>query len=44
MRTLAILLVFLVVVCMFIAQHPAGKVIFHPNTACYIQMFIKNLR
>jgi hypothetical protein len=33
MKTVAILLVFLVVVCVFIAQHPAGKLIIHPNTA-----------
>jgi hypothetical protein len=44
MRTLTILLVFLVVVCVFIAQHPAGKLIIHPNIACWIQMFIKDVR
>jgi hypothetical protein len=44
MRTVAFLLVFLVVVCVFIGQHPAGKVVGHPNIACYIQMVIKNLR
>jgi hypothetical protein len=44
MRTLAILLVFLVVVCVFIAGHPAGKGVCHPNIAWYIQMVVKNLR
>jgi hypothetical protein len=44
MRTLAILLVFLFVVCVFIAEYPAGKNVCHPNIACYIQMAIKNLR
>nr|ACO36834.1 termicin [Odontotermes formosanus] len=37
MKTLAILLVFLVVVCVFVAQHPA-------DAACYMQQCWANCR